>query len=255
MSNTQWFRDTLDAPSRVKYLLWRAMNRAGLKRDEVVVQVKGGPQILLRGRPARDLDTAYELFRVEVYRRAVDELRGGARCIVDLGANTGYALAYLAAHFPQARFIAFEPHPRLLRALYRNIQLNGLEGRVRVHPAAATTRTGELSLTDEESESTLAKRPGVRTIEVMGEDLFDALAGVQVDLLKMDIEGAEYPLLDDPRFVALKPRAIVMEWHSTDEHPDGKTWCADRLKQLGYAVEPYMGLTNRSGMIFASAQA
>ena len=52
--------------------------------------------------------------------------------IVDLGANAGFSLTYFAWNFPQARFVAFEPNPSLLRALYRNVQLNGLESRVTV---------------------------------------------------------------------------------------------------------------------------
>ena len=72
--------------------------------------------------------------------------------------------------------------------------------------------------------------------------MFEALAGV---------EGAEYALLADPRFFALRPRAIVMEWHATEAHPDGERWCVERLTDLGYSVNPYMPLTDRSGMIFA----
>jgi hypothetical protein len=95
-------------------------------------------------------------------------------------------------------------------------------------------------------------RPGARRITVCGEDLFEALAGVRVDLLKMDIEGAEHRLLSDPRFAALKPRTIVMEWHSTDEHPEGQRRCVESLERLGYAVKSYLDLGPRTGMLYAS---
>jgi hypothetical protein len=68
----------------------------------------------------------------------------------------------------------------------------------------------------------------------------------------MDIDGGEYAILSDPRFAALRPRAIVMEWHSTDEHRDGRAWCLDSLRQLGYAAEDYFDLSDKTGMIYAS---
>ena len=82
----------------------------------------------------------------------------------------GFSLTYFAWNFPQARFVAFEPNPSLLRALYRNVQLNGLESRVTVHPTAASTTFGDIELSDEESESSVLPRPGARTVTVCGED-------------------------------------------------------------------------------------
>jgi FkbM family methyltransferase len=247
----KWFRHELGLTSQVKYIFWRAADLVGLPAGDVAVKLKNGPSLLVRPPPARDLDTAYELFCQDVYRFAVDRVGKDVRCVVDLGGNTGYSLAYLAWSFPESHLFVFEPNPVLLGALHRNIRLNGLEPRVTVHAAAACSAPGEIQLTDEESESTVLARPGVRTFTVRGEDLFEALAGVRVDLLKMDIEGAEYALLSDPRFFALKPRAIVMEWHSTETHPDGERWCVERLTDLGYSVHAYMPLTHRSGMIFA----
>jgi FkbM family methyltransferase len=250
MVRTKRLRDRLDAPSRAKFLVWRAFERAGHPRD-VVVKIDGGPRLLLRARPASDVEIAYELFREDVYRVPVERVGDDVRCVVDLGANAGYAIAYFAWHLPRAHFIAFEPNPTLVRALYRNIQINGLESRVTVHPAAASVTDGELDLTDAEAESSLLVRPGVPTVKVRAEDFFSAIGTTRVDLLKMDVEGAEYPLMSDPRFAALSPRAIVMEWHSTDDHPDGRRWCTERLEQLGYRVDPYKDLSERTGMIFA----
>jgi FkbM family methyltransferase len=247
----RWFRHNLETASHAKYLLWRALDRAGYSRDEIVVKLKGGPRLLLRGPPARDLDTAYELFQQDVYRFAVERAGDDVRWVVDLGANAGFSLAYFASNFPGARFVAFEPNPTLLRALYRNVQLNGLESRVTIHPTAACAKAGDVDLTDEESESSLVPRPGARTITVCGEDLFEALGGLRIDLLKMDIEGAEYRLLADSRFAALRPRSIVMEWHLTDEHPQGQRECVESLQRLGYSVETYLDLGPKTGMIFA----
>jgi hypothetical protein len=53
------FRDKLDVKSQAKYLLWRTSRFVRSNRD-VVVRIKGGPRLLVRARPARDLETAYD---------------------------------------------------------------------------------------------------------------------------------------------------------------------------------------------------
>ena len=108
----EWFRHRLDTASHAKYLLWRALERVGYSRREVVVKLRAGPRLLLRAPPARDLDTAYELFRQEVYRYAVDHAGDDVRLIVDLGANAGYSLAYFRMELPSraARRVRAKPH-------------------------------------------------------------------------------------------------------------------------------------------------
>jgi hypothetical protein len=57
-----------------------------------------------------------------------------------------------------------------------------------------------------------------------------------VDLLKLDCEGAEYHLLADPRFLAhLRPREIRMEYHR------GPHAVVRHLEDAGYSVELHTG--------------
>jgi hypothetical protein len=67
----------------------------------------------------------------------------------------------------------------------------------------------------------------------------------------MDIEGGEYPILADPRFAELRPRMIALEWHQTPAQPDGKRWCEERLRGLGYEVSEGPFGTKKEGVIFA----
>jgi hypothetical protein len=56
-----------------------------------------------------------------------------------------------------------------------------------------------------------------------------------VELLKMDIEGAEWDILTDPRLSELKARAIVLEWHSIGcPEPDPHKAAARLLVEAGY---------------------
>jgi len=65
-------------------------------------------------------------------------------------------------------------------------------------------------------------------------DVFALLSGRSVDILKLDIEGSEYPILGDPRFAVLQPRCLVMEWHGGRTSLD---WCLARFAALEYDAE------------------
>jgi FkbM family methyltransferase len=120
---------------------------------------------------------------------------------VDVGANWGY-FTLLAAHLVGARgrVLSLEPDPRLFATLQENLALNAYDWALAL-PVAAASAPGTLTLSgyDEAGEnwglSRLAEDgPGGQTFQVAAEPL-DALLDRQgidrVDLLKMDIEGAE----------------------------------------------------------------
>ena len=77
-------------------------------------------------------------------------------------------------------------------------------------------------------------------------DVFAEIGHRRIDLLKIDIEGAEYDIMADPRFEALPVNAIIMEWH--DRGPGRNLeWCMRRLAAIGfkpeaYATEPHAGM-------------
>jgi hypothetical protein len=56
-------------------------------------------------------------------------------------------------------------------------------------------------------------------------------------LLKIDIEGGEFSLLEDARFGRLTVKTIVLEWHRSHSRPDAQAWCRTQLEAFGYAVE------------------
>ena len=117
---------------------------------------------------------------------------------VDVGANVGY-FTLLAASMG-ARVIAYEPTPEVCERLCENVKLNSFD-RVTVVNAAVMDKPGRLSLyqstADPEANNLFGQ--GDRPIEVEAVSLdFDLQSrGVQeVDLLKIDAEGAEPFVLD-----------------------------------------------------------
>ncbi len=139
--------------------------------------------------------------------------------VVDVGAYVGdSALAYARQG---ALVHAFEPSQELCSFIRRNAEANGLAGRVVVHDVGLAERAGQRR-----------DRNGIlRFAEGVGYALRHLPA--DVDVLKLDCEGAEYHLLADPRFLGhLRPREIRMEFHR------GPDPLVAQLRAAGFDVEP-----------------
>jgi FkbM family methyltransferase len=136
-----------------------------------------------------------ELFFDGEYRLPPDR---PVRTVLDLGANVGVSVRWLTARHPGARVVAVEPDPRLLPRLRANV--DGLPG-VTVHAAAVATAPGEATFysTPEGWSSSLTPVPNGRAVTVRCvtvKELLTAAGLDRVDLVKLDIEGGEWPLLD-----------------------------------------------------------
>ena len=157
------------------------------------------------------------------------EIAPGDR-VLDAGANVG-AFAVLAAT-RGAEVMAYEPHPETFEHLRRNA------ASLRIRPvqaalvAAGSPATARLSMAagGDTGHSLTAGGDG---IEVPARTLEDALTA-GCDLLKLDVEGAEFGLIAGTAPEVLRrARRIVCEVHG---------WAgdagelADRLRAAGYDV-------------------
>ncbi len=122
--------------------------------------------------------------------------------ILDIGANIGAASIYFARLFPQAHIHAFEPVSDNFTLLARNVApfpniymhqmaLGGKSGRLRLLASISPHNLGGFSFYTEGSDP-------CRTLEVemkRPDALLADLGIPQVDLIKIDTEGAEYEIL------------------------------------------------------------
>lgn len=173
------------------------------------------------------LETPDDLLTVnEIFCRIDYGLPSDATTVVDLGSNIGVSGLYFLTRSPRVRTWLFEPDPRNVVRLRET--LAGLEDRYVLEDVAVADREGVLSFGIEPTgrygglDVDTGERIDVRCRHI-NDVLGDVLATVEViDLLKIDTEGAELPILRaiDERYLG-RIRAIVVEMEPVTEplHP------------------------------------
>jgi len=142
--------------------------------------------------------------------------------ILDCGGNVGLASLFFKRRFPSARITAYEADPAIYKMLRANLDANGAGDVESVH-AALWTENGRVRFLAEGSDSgTIEVRSnGIdeRTVDVPSLRLRDLIANDpngRINLLKLDIEGAEDAVLADCEPVLDQIDAIVMDLHEFD---------------------------------------
>jgi FkbM family methyltransferase len=148
------------------------------------------------------------------------------RRVIDLGGNIGLASLYFATRFPTAQIVAVEMMPENAAKIKRLASLNGLN--IEVINVAVGANEGTASVRLNQSHT----RHSLEVLRSAGPDdrfgfmektvtvpitrlgsLIGQLGWPSVDLLKVDIEGAEKLLLDDIDGWSGLASNVLMEIH------------------------------------------
>jgi len=171
----------------------------------------------------------------EIYTDALYEFPEPAQppVILDCGANIGMSVAYFRERYPLARILAFEADPTIGQILQENLRTNGITG-VEVINKAVWTHDRGVSFGSEAADSSSIFSTEAQTLipSVRLRDYLDREA--RVDLLKIDIEGAETAVLDDCRDRLGKVERLFVEFHSYIGHPQSLAGVMQILEENGF---------------------
>jgi FkbM family methyltransferase len=166
--------------------------------------------------------------------------------IVDVGAGTGWeTLLFSRSVGKSGRVVSIEAHPRTFRCLSKMCEKNRLEN-VTLVQAAVGDQERELQFTDSEdhdSNRIITSGSGIRVAGTTLDSIFRSLRLSRVDLLKMNIEGAERLALSGMAEMVQKTKTVCISCHdflaNAGAGPDELRTKADVirfLKQNGFAV-------------------
>jgi len=133
--------------------------------------------------------------------------------IYDCGANVGTSCAYFKYQYPQSRIVAFEPNVNVAEYLLRNIKNNSLRKTEIINKAVWIHNKGiDLGMDDADASSIHLNTNKTKVDSVRLKDLLEQEE--KVDMLKIDIEGAEIEVLQDCRYSLNSVQNIFIEFHS-----------------------------------------
>ncbi len=178
------------------------------------------------------------------FPRFKDAVKPGA-VVVDVGAHVGgYALAASRLAGPSGRVFALEPDPENFALLEKNLGLNRRANVVALRVAAGA-RPGKRSFNLADSSDSnsfyahpMAGRKAVVEVDCVTVD--DVARGAKVDVVKIDVEGAEPEVLDGMRetlegnpglvlFVEFNPCCLRLGGHDPRA-------LLERLRGLGFSM-------------------
>ena len=178
---------------------------------------------------------------------------------IDVGANVGmHTLAAARAMQGQGKIIAFEPFEPTMRMLEKSIWMNGFSSMTEIHQAAVFNAAGRQQLfigATSGHHSLFALEPSPNNaqgpVEVPLVRLDSVIAaGQRIDLMKIDVEGAELEVIEGAvSLIADNPEiALIVEFGPSHLRRTGRTpsqWL-DSFNQLGLY---YRVINNESGAL------
>ncbi len=176
------------------------------------------------------------------------------KTIVDAGANIGLSTIFFKSHFSSSKIVCVEPDCSNCDQLIRNIKINDTENTVSILQKALWSNEwedlyikndfrggGSWSKSVLKSEEFMSSELQVSAVNV--ESIIERFGWKYIDILKMDIEGAEFELFGSDDFILIlknKVKFIAIEIH--DELGE-RSLIEDKLNENGFEMSR-VGETN-----------
>ncbi len=176
----------------------------------------------------------------------ITKICGSHKTFIDVGAHIGSIIAEVRHNDPSTKIIAIEAIPQKARNLRRRFPF------VELHSCAVGETTGEVSFfvdTERSGYSTLG-RPitdsGTSKVEIRVpiQKLDDIVNAIDVDAIKIDVEGAELGVLRGAVEILKKCRPIIMV-ESAPQTDDGLGYTKDAIFEFLSSVNYCVVVPNR----------
>lgn len=196
------------------------------KEQGLVLKVKCGNNHFALRKKSSDLKVFNQIWINEEFKPVVETIRQHQikiETILDAGANIGLSTIYLKNHFPQAKVVCVEPDKSNITQLKHNLVVNSLED-CTIFEGGIWSNHGWLDMDysfRDGLEWSRTLKPSINgngTIPVSSiEDVRKQNGWSTIDLLKMDIEGAEDVIFSKKEYLSFlgAVKVLTIEIHDT----------------------------------------
>jgi len=209
-----WFMTLYDA-----LLRYAKRTPLPLRRSVRPVRLANDPNPLYLRLGSSDGFVLEEIFLTHVYEPVTSPNNnlGPVKQIIDLGANAGFSVRLWRSRFPEARVIAVEPDPGNFAACRRNVEAGGGDNHIQIVQACVAGKPGTVYLdrSAEECAFSMTTAQSGEPIAAMTLPMIleQCHAAEVIDILKVDIEGAEREMFADCSSWLGRVRSIMIELH------------------------------------------
>jgi FkbM family methyltransferase len=208
--------------------------------DSTKRRLRGRPRrtrekISFRGKPLFLADAASFLAAHEeifVRRSYAFSSHRQAGLIIDAGANVGLSSLWFTENYPNYRIIAIEADPDIFDILRQNVELQNTKNVVLVNRAVWDTDDELLCFSPDGADG--GRVLDNATGKIQSIRLRHLLEAQPVEMLKIDIEGAEVRVLDDCRDALGNVTNLFVEYHSCSDEPQRLAQLLDVLQDSGF---------------------
>lgn len=151
-----------------------------------------------------------EIFADESYKFQTDSSNP---VIYDCGANIGISCLYFSSNYLNSKIKAFEADPNIVKILNENLSKNNISNVEVIGKAVWINNDGvEISLEGSDGASIYSNTNLIKVSSIRLKDMIEKES--KIDVLKMDIEGAEYEVLKDCKNSLSSVENMFIEYHS-----------------------------------------
>ncbi len=193
-------------------------------------------KLRLLGHTIECIDSASFLFMFkEIFRKEIYRFVSGKKnpVIIDCGANIGLSVIYFKQLFPHANITAFEPDIKIFEVLKRNIDSFSYTDVLLINKGLWNT-DGKLNFFSEGADAGHIEANAAEANATIEVTRLRPFLNKQVDFLKIDIEGAEYTLLEDIKDLLHNVSNVFLEYHSYKNKQQILSDILNILKEAGY---------------------
>ena len=186
-------------------------------------------------------DSFSEIFIKQEYKNFLP--KNSISKILDIGSNYGYFSLWLQSEYPENKFssVMIEPSNKCERSLNNLINQPIFEKRFKwINGAIADPKNDKISFFNRPymASSTFhseSKELHTSVKVIKTEHIIHAMPP-PYDLIKCDIEGSEWELINHYTELLLNCRYFLLEWHSWHNGGGGRKQIEEKLNKFGFVV-------------------